>query len=731
MLAPVTGGTLVRKSVRRRLRWALAAFAVLLLSLGVVAWWIAPQIAASKVRRAVAEKVQARLGRTAAIGEVSVGWGTSTLRKLTLSGPRDGAEPFVTIDRVDISFAPMAALFGDVQVASVAIDGVNVNAWRGKDGRDNWRDLVDRFRAPRVEPAGKAKALPAVSIRGLRAALRDEVLGIDAAFGSAEATVLHGLINATLRDVSAKAASGQALAIAEVAVTRAPGHAPSVRLKDGQVAVWPKLAFSGVAGSIAADEEVAGRVRIDLAGGYGGVATQLWTARGHVLPAASAFVLDINAEKFHLDRLAPILKDAGLIDYAKTTVDAELHIESTRAETAFSGDFHVDDLTVRHPMLADRPVRGLAFSGEVAGRFDRGTRVVELVKGNFLSQGLPFAFTGAVALAGKLADGTMRVARQIDAQFVVPATSCQTVLSAIPAEMAPYLSGYKLGGSFDTSVKLHIDWANLDATQLTGRVGIRNCKVVQRPEDSPARLREAFEHYVEVEKGEWISFEVGPDNPDFVPFAEISPYVVRSIMSTEDSAFYSHHGFIPSEFRTALVNNLKAGRFRYGASSITMQLVKNALLYRKKTLARKLQELFLTWDVENVLSKDRILEIYLNVIEYGPGLYGIGPAAQHYFGKAAKDLAPQEAAFFSSILPAPKPRYMQYCDGTLSKWTEGKISRILAIMLKRGRLTQEEYDTAVLQPLLFTKDGSESPEDCRDRTSRAVKNARSTNPLEK
>ena len=122
------------------------------------------------------------------------------------------------------------------------------------------------------------------------------------------------------------------------------------------------------------------------------------------------------------------------------------------------------------------------------------------------------------------------------------------------------------------------------------------------------------------------------------------------------------------------------------------------------------------------------MEIYLNVIEYGPGLYGIGPAAKHYFGKPAKDLNAVEAAFFSTILPNPKDRYKQYCAGTLTKWTTSKIERILNIMLKRDRLTQAEYDTAIATPLLFVKDGSETEEDCLKRVKKAIKNARSTNP---
>jgi penicillin-binding protein 1A len=119
------------------------------------------------------------------------------------------------------------------------------------------------------------------------------------------------------------------------------------------------------------------------------------------------------------------------------------------------------------------------------------------------------------------------------------------------------------------------------------------------------------------------------------------------------------------------------------------------------------------------------------VIEYGPGLYGIGPAAAHYFDKAAKDLTPTEAAFFSSILPAPKQRYKQYCAGTLTKWTEDKIARILGLMLKRGRLTKEEYDLAIVTPLVFAKDGSETEAECLTRQKQSVKNARPTNPNEK
>jgi len=303
------------------------------------------------------------------------------------------------------------------------------------------------------------------------------------------------------------------------------------------------------------------------------------------------------------------------------------------------------------------------------------------------------------------------------------------MLQAIPKEIAPNFVGYKMRGMFDTDIHLGVNWDDLTATVLEGHVGINHCKVLDEPADSPKRLKEEFEHYVEVEKGEWMSFVVGPTNPDFFPIEQISPYLRASLQSSEDFGFYKHHGFIPSEFKSALVTNLKRCKFAYGASSITMQMVKNVLLTPEKTLGRKLQELFLTWHVENTLDKDRIFEIYLNVIEYGPGLYGIGPAAHEYFGKAPKDLNPVEAAFFSSILPNPKERYQQYCRGELTKWTSGKIERQLGVMKKRDQLTQEEYDKAMATPLLFVKDGTETEEECLKRVKKAIKNARPTNPL--
>jgi membrane peptidoglycan carboxypeptidase len=266
-----------------------------------------------------------------------------------------------------------------------------------------------------------------------------------------------------------------------------------------------------------------------------------------------------------------------------------------------------------------------------------------------------------------------------------------------------------LQGTFSADLSTRIDYANLDALELGGKVGIDGCKVVAAPPevlklsgpDSIIQMVDVPPKPGDPGTFETYMFPIGPANPDFVPFDKISPHLINSIMTTEDNGFFKHRGWVTPEFKTALRRNLQAGAFRFGASSITMQMVKNVLLAHEKTLSRKLQELFLTWYVEQQLPKERILELYFNAIEFGPRLYGIGAAARHYFGKSASDLTPIEAAFFSSILPSPKRRYVQYCSGVPNAKWDKYVRRILAKIHERGRLTDEEYTDASAAPLTF------------------------------
>jgi hypothetical protein len=694
-----------------------------------------PRVGRWMIEERVVPRLEERLDRRVAIGAIDVGRGHAVLRDVRIGGPADAGEPLVRIDRIDVDFDFRASLRGRAVLGAVVIDGVAVRAHRAADGADNFRDVIDRLTGGDAGEAGGGGGggrLRPTRIEVRRGDLRlvdalDDVTVTIEQFTAGWARGERAVLRA--RDTRAATGFGPAASATGLTVVVDPVQGRIVEIEGGVAQLWPGMSLTGIAGSLAPG--AAGRFELRLAGGYGGVDRRLWTASGWIDPAREQAAFDLDAERFTLDRLRPILERSPVLAYEQASVDARLHVEVSGAAASFDGAFHLRDFTVNHPYLSEKPIEDLAIGGEAAGRFDRASRTLIVDRSALTARDLPFEITGWLALpGGTREDGQRRSRAALDLRFVVPKRPCQEVLAAIPPELVPYMQGFVLRGNFDTDLRVAVDWTDVQGTVLTGRVGIWGCKGRSAPAEV-TRLAEPFEHFVEVERDQWLTFHVGPDNPDFVPIDEVSRHLLNSLMTTEDSSFYGHRGFITREFRTALIKNLEAGYFRYGASSITMQMVKNVLLYREKTASRKFQELFLTWYVETILDKNRIFEIYVNVIEYGPGIYGIGPAAQHYFGKHPRELSPVEAAFFSSILPNPKERYAQYCKGTLRRWTADKISRILALMYKRGRLTEEEYQTAVVTPLLFARDETESEHRCMERRKRAMKNARSTNPLKK
>jgi monofunctional biosynthetic peptidoglycan transglycosylase len=139
----------------------------------------------------------------------------------------------------------------------------------------------------------------------------------------------------------------------------------------------------------------------------------------------------------------------------------------------------------------------------------------------------------------------------------------------------------------------------------------------------------------------------------WVPLSSISPHLQRAVIVAEDASFYQHDGFDWEGIREAAARNIETGRLARGGSTITQQLAKNLYLSTDKNLLRKVNEAWITWSLERHLTKKRILEIYLNVVEWGDGIYGAEAAARHHFGKHAANLTLSEATLLAAILPAP------------------------------------------------------------------------------
>lgn len=189
----------------------------------------------------------------------------------------------------------------------------------------------------------------------------------------------------------------------------------------------------------------------------------------------------------------------------------------------------------------------------------------------------------------------------------------------------------------------------------------------------------------------------------YVPLHHISPWLIRAILTTEDNSFFKHDGFNRFALRQSIERNLAAGDYVRGASTISMQLIKNLYLTRKKVMARKIQEAFLVFLMESVVMvpKARILEIYFNIIEFGPGVFGIHDAAVHYFGKRPSELTLAECAWLVTIVPGPKRYHFYRARGEMTDRYFDRIKRYMKIMLNRERITQAEYDAAAAIKPLF------------------------------
>lgn len=143
---------------------------------------------------------------------------------------------------------------------------------------------------------------------------------------------------------------------------------------------------------------------------------------------------------------------------------------------------------------------------------------------------------------------------------------------------------------------------------------------------------------------------------DFVPLHRISPNIQHAVIAAEDGRFRTHHGFDWIEMQKVLEQDMQRHKLGRGGSTITQQLVKNLFLSTGRSLIRKGVESTLVPIVEAFLTKDRILELYLNVIEWGPGIYGAQAASEHYYHVPASDLSREQAARLAAIIPAPLKR---------------------------------------------------------------------------
>jgi monofunctional biosynthetic peptidoglycan transglycosylase len=190
---------------------------------------------------------------------------------------------------------------------------------------------------------------------------------------------------------------------------------------------------------------------------------------------------------------------------------------------------------------------------------------------------------------------------------------------------------------------------------------------------------------------EMYKVELCPGKPTYVPLTQVSPYFISALLVSEDASFFTHNGFDLEEMRLSFEKNMEKKAFARGGSTITQQLAKNVFLNSEKSIFRKLREAYITYELEKILTKKEILERYVNVVEFGKDLYGVGPASRHYFGKSAAQLNPLEAAYLVHLLPNPKLYSNTFRKHALTKFSRSRVMDITAKIHSVKKISDGQY----------------------------------------
>lgn len=386
--------------------------------------------------------------------------------------------------------------------------------------------------------------------------------------------------------------------------------------------------------------------------------------------------------------------DFGLSNVREAAVEASgtAALSADGQKLSFRGAGNLQNAALLHPKLARAPLHDLTLSWR-----GHGELLTDGTHAHLVMEELRVGRTRA-ELDAELWNTDSRVAFRL--RGGIPLASCQDMLESAPRGLLPLLKGSRMSGTFSLTANVSFDSLELAETQAQLRF-TNDCRFTAVPEAiAPSRFASTFSYNIKDERGQTVRIHTGPDTPGWTRYENISRFMQASLLVNEDGRFFRHRGFDQEAISNSIRENLKAGRFSRGGSTITMQLAKNVYLEREKTLARKLQEAALTTLLEQELTKERILELYLNVIEFGPGIYGITAAAQHYFNTTPAELSLAQAFFLGSILPKPSADHFAR-DGLLKPgWTK-YLRRLLQIARQRELITEAELEAGLEEQLAF------------------------------
>jgi len=386
--------------------------------------------------------------------------------------------------------------------------------------------------------------------------------------------------------------------------------------------------------------------------------------------------------------------ELGLKHTREATLEAHLRLELAGGGVHVAGTGALANVSFQRPEVSAREVRGLKLgfraNGDVA------------LDGSRVKFSDSEVWLGEVKLAGNVEVERDAAGTRVRAAGGIPLAACDAVISSVPAALLSEAPGIKLEGTFALTHAVSFDSARPSALSLALHVD-NGCHVTAAPEElSPERFRSVWSREVKGPDGLPMTIRTGPGAPGWIRYDDLPRTMEIAVLVCEDGGFFRHRGFDFRAIEMALKDDIIAGRFVRGASTISMQLAKNLYLGKEKTLSRKVEEALLTMLLESKLSKNDLLEIYLNIVELGPGIYGIEQAADYYFNEGGRELTLAQALYLASILPDPTRTHFEP-DGRISpRWGE-YIKKLMHIARDVKRITDDELAAGLEEELAFRK----------------------------
>jgi hypothetical protein len=287
---------------------------------------------------------------------------------------------------------------------------------------------------------------------------------------------------------------------------------------------------------------------------------------------------------------------------------------------------------------------------------------------------------------------------KIENEFVA-----QDLFESLPTGMFHNFDGMKTQGKLKLYVNFDLDMQQPDSLKFDATLSGKDFSVISYGVTDFRKIAGTFS-YTAYEHGIAArTFEVGPENPMYTPLEAISPYLKDAVLISENGGYYYSSGFNVDAFRQSIIDNIHAGRFVRGGSTIDMQLVKNVFLSRNKNITRKAEEILIAWLINNnnLCTKEKMYEDYLNLIEWGPGIYGISEASHYYFSKRPAQLTMAESIYLASIIP--KPRWFKSSfdpNGMLSARNQIYFSLIAGKLIAKGSATPADSNDMLRKVIL-------------------------------